>query len=374
MAKDAREALALLRTAQIDGNPYDIVLIDLVMPGMSGQELAAEILKDSQICKTSMILLTAYDAAGLGIQSIEQGFKAYLTKPIRKSQLFNCLIETLAGTTHIAKSALDSNIQPASVKGTNRQELILIAEDQLINQQVLRIYLEELGFSSHVVTNGGEAVSAVASQEYALVLMDCQMPEMDGFSATRAIRQSEAGTGARIPIIAVTAHAMKGDRENCLAAGMDDYISKPIEPGELKSLLEKWLPLAQAIAGDINIGRASMPIDLDLVRIRYGADRLSSLIELFKSESEMLLEKIRKSLDEHDIAGIVANVHGLKGIFASLYVEEMQANCTRIEDSVRAGNIEQVRHLFAILDSQYSDLKRYLETRTVSKSDGRKHG
>jgi CheY-like chemotaxis protein len=239
-AINAQEALKMLRQAYIDGDPYQIAILDLIMPDKSGIELAREIISDPAISQAKLILLTAYDTAGLGSQTIELGFKAYITKPVRQSQLLNCLLAVVCGREPaITKSAAAAR---GAGRKTAREELILIAEDHPINQQVAQMYLDELGFASHIVSTGKDAVNAVAKNEYSLVLMDCQMPEMDGFAATGAIRKAEALTGRKTPIIAMTANAMAGDRDRCITAGMDDYISKPVDPDALKKVLETWLP------------------------------------------------------------------------------------------------------------------------------------
>ena len=241
MAASAKEALRALRQAYVDGEPYNIALIDFVMPNTNGMDLSKEILSDPAISQTNLILLTAFDGPGLGIQAMDLGCKAYLTKPVRQSQMLECIVNVLSGGHAIGRSAADGKLVVRESTAM-RPELILIAEDYAINQQVAQLYLDELGFVSHVVANGATAVEAVATNKYALVLMDCQMPEMDGYAATAAIREAERAIGRHTPIVAMTAHAMGGDRERCLAAGMDDYISKPVEPEELRKVLGRWLP------------------------------------------------------------------------------------------------------------------------------------
>lgn len=245
VASCASEGLRMLRQAYVDGSPYKIALIDYVMPEKNGMDLASEILKDPAIQDTKLVLLTAFDAPGLGLQSINMGFNAYLTKPVRQSQLLNCLTQVISGAQTIARSAIDAPSERPH--GINRKELILVAEDYSINQQVAQLYLDELGFACHIVSDGKEAVQAIESNLYSLILMDCQMPVIDGFAATAAIRKSEELTERHIPIIAVTAHAMSGDRERCLEAGMDDYITKPIDPLALAKIIEKWLPPTESI-------------------------------------------------------------------------------------------------------------------------------
>ena len=243
VAGDAKAAMQILRQAYVDGNPFRIAIVDLVLPGESGIDLAASISKDLAVSSTKLILLSAFTVSGLGVQSIDLGFKACLTKPVRQSQLLNCLTEVACGG--YATAAVDTLLVKPTVvlakQGDAAKFLILIAEDNFINQQVAQIYLQEMGLASFVVSNGQQCVEAMARDRYAIVLMDCQMPEMDGFSATNAIRKAELLTGRHTPIIAMTANAMEGDRERCLASGMDDYISKPIDPDQLRNVIQKWV-------------------------------------------------------------------------------------------------------------------------------------
>jgi polar amino acid transport system substrate-binding protein len=243
-ASGAKEGLAMLRQALIDGDPFTVAIVDLIMPGLNGMGLAKQIFNDSTLRRTNLVLLTAFDSPGLGTQAIELGFKAYLTKPVRKAQMLDCLTSIICSC---AKKTRTSAVKQ-KLAGQNSgeklisSELILIAEDHPINQKVAEMYLQELGFACHVVSNGKEALEAVNNNKYALLLMDCQMPEMDGLIATGLIRQAEELRGTRIPIIAMTAQAGADERDRCIAAGMDDYMCKPVELDLLRSKIEKWLP------------------------------------------------------------------------------------------------------------------------------------
>lgn len=243
IASSAKEGLQMLRQAYIEGDPFKLAIIDLLMPEQNGIDMAKDIFKDPTLSSTKLVLLTAFDTPGLGTQAIEIGFKAFVTKPIRQSQMLDCLIEVVCGNRPIVTKA-DAEAKQTGrslPKNQSRAELILVAEDHAINQKVAQLYLDELGFACKIVKSGKEAVEAVAENHYALVLMDCQMPEMDGLEATEHIRLAEARTGTHLPIIALTAHAMDEDRTRCIAAGMDDYIAKPIDPDQLRNVIEKWL-------------------------------------------------------------------------------------------------------------------------------------
>jgi two-component system, sensor histidine kinase and response regulator len=223
-APGGAEALAALRSAE---EAFDVGLLDFQMPEMDGLELARQIKADPALAGVRLILLTSLGMRGQREQARAAGVDGYLVKPVRQSQLYDCLVTVMAAPAPWPpappRPAADSGRRPPRARGPR----VLLAEDNEVNQRLALRMLEKLGCRVDVVGNGREAVAAVRRGEYALFFMDCQMPEMDGFEATAAIRQGETGSG-RVPIIALTASAMQGDREACLAAGMDDYLSKPL--------------------------------------------------------------------------------------------------------------------------------------------------
>ncbi|HEY7491581.1 MAG TPA: response regulator [Candidatus Tectomicrobia bacterium] len=237
---DGYTALARLQAAHRNGTPYALAILDFHMPGMNGLELARAIKADPLLRSLRLVLLSSIGQRGDGAEARQVGIAAYLTKPIRQSQLYDCL------TTVMGMPA-----DPPAVPLVTRHSLVetqsqwrarvLVAEDNMVNQKVAVRMLEKLGCRVDVVANGCEAIAALTHITYDLVFMDCQMPEMDGFEATAAIRAREAQTGGHLPIIAMTANAMQGDQERCLAAGMDDYVPKPVKSEELATILHKWL-------------------------------------------------------------------------------------------------------------------------------------
>jgi two-component system sensor histidine kinase/response regulator len=236
-ASGGAEALAALRSAE---EAFALALLDFQMPEMDGLELARHIKADPALAGVRLIMLTSLGVRGQREQARAAGIDGYLVKPVRLSQLYDCLATVMAATEPLpsasARPAADSGRRPPPVAHGPR---VLLAEDNAVNQVVALRLLEKLGCCVDVVSNGREAVAAVARGEYALVFMDCQMPEMDGFEATAAIRQGETGS-RRVPIIALTASAMQGDREACLAAGMDDYLSKPLGLRDMERMLRRW--------------------------------------------------------------------------------------------------------------------------------------
>jgi signal transduction histidine kinase/CheY-like chemotaxis protein len=245
-AASGQLALEMLRTAAMRNAPYDLALLDMQMPGMDGLELARTIKADPALAALPLVMLTSITQLGHEELVHQAGIAAYLTKPVRQSHLFDCLTlvkglstPAVGSSSQITQPLID-RYRLAQVKA-QIQPRILVAEDNLISQKVAVRLLEKLGYRADVAANGQEVVEALRHTPYAAVLMDCQMPQMDGFEATVAIRQREGST-RHTPIIAMTASAMPGDREKVLAAGMDDYISKPVKPDDLAAMLRRWIP------------------------------------------------------------------------------------------------------------------------------------
>jgi signal transduction histidine kinase/DNA-binding response OmpR family regulator len=253
-ASDGYEALALLKGAAARGEPFDVAILDLQMLRMNGLELAQTIKSDPQLRVTPLVLLTSMGMRGQAEQAKQVGFAAYLTKPVHRADLYDCLTMIVDRPAHASPDVLDvgATSRPPDVLVTRHvikeaarvaRARILVAEDNIVNQKIAVRHLEKLGYRADVVANGLEAVDAVARIRYALVLMDCQMPELDGWEATAMIRKEEASRGSQhLPIIAITANAMPGDREKCRKAGMDDYLAKPVMLEEIRVVLARWIP------------------------------------------------------------------------------------------------------------------------------------
>ena len=263
-AEDGPQALARLREAAARGQACDFAIIDMQMPGMNGLELARAIKADPALASTRLVLLTSQGQRGDAAAAQAAGYVAYLTKPVRESLLYACLLAVVTPPAQVPARERASAGRPALVTRHSLAEAnaratarILVAEDNVINQKVAVRMLEKLGYRADLVANGLEALEALSRIPYAAVLMDCQMPEMDGFAATAAIRKREAhdeirGTSGasrdthdaaprRVPIIAMTANARQEDRDRCLAAGMDDYLSKPVQSTVLAAVLARWV-------------------------------------------------------------------------------------------------------------------------------------
>jgi signal transduction histidine kinase/DNA-binding response OmpR family regulator len=237
-AADGPSALSQLRAAAATGVRHDAVLLDMQMPGMDGLQLAVAIEADPSLGGAPLVMLSSGGQTGLAAAARAAGIATYLTKPVRPTRLREALARALGHLHDRPSPAPREPVLPADTPAPRRR--ILVAEDNRVNQKVATRLLEKAGHHVDVVANGREAVAALDGVAYDLVFMDCQMPDMDGFEATRAIRAEEAGTPRHIPIVALTANAMQGDRERCLAAGMDDYIAKPVTAQTLAAALERW--------------------------------------------------------------------------------------------------------------------------------------
>ena len=237
-AYNGASALDRLRAAALQNDPYRVALLDMMMPGMDGEELGSRVASDPVLSCTQLVMLTSIGLRGDLRRLDPEPFAAYLTKPVRQSQLYDCLRAVVGRVTRTEPRM--AVFTPAGPDTLSPRLRILVAEDNRVNQKVASRMLEHMGHRVDVVANGLEALAALRAMPYDLVLMDVQMPEMDGFEATRQIRNPATGMmNPRIPIIAMTAHAMKGDRERCLEAGMDGYVSKPVEPAALREAIEE---------------------------------------------------------------------------------------------------------------------------------------
>lgn len=262
-AEGGPEALEMMHRAADLGEPYDLAVIDMQMPGMDGLELARLVKGDPGLSSTPLVMLTSMGQHGDGDEATVAGISAYLTKPVRQSELHDCLAAVVGrGRREPELHDPASLITRYSLKEgkSTPEDPILLVEDNPVNQRVAVAMLEKLGYRVDVAANGREALDAISRFPYPAVLMDVQMPEMDGLEATREIRRREQETGARrLPIIAMTANAMEGDRETYLVAGMDDYIAKPVKAVELGGVLERWMAGEPDAPSSNTAGTASAP-------------------------------------------------------------------------------------------------------------------
>jgi two-component system, sensor histidine kinase and response regulator len=249
-AARGEEALKMLRDAASIGKPYALALLDFQMPDMDGLGLARAIKSDPMISATHSVMLTSHGQLLRPAELQKFGIDSCLIKPVKQSRLFDCMTDVISRAEAQTKPPknVDSSFaeNPLEIPLALAKMRILLADDNIINQKVALAQLRKLGYTAQAVANGLEVLNALEQVSYDAILMDCQMPELDGYEATQTIREREQALGGSCPwrvpihIIALTAHAMQGEREKCLAAGMDDYLSKPIRATELQAALERW--------------------------------------------------------------------------------------------------------------------------------------
>jgi CheY-like chemotaxis protein len=231
------DGLAVLRDAYAANEPMDLILLDAVMPEMDGFEFLEEIHREPEIDRPAILMLSSSDSRGSVARCRQLGAAAYLIKPIRPSELLVAMENALEGASTARPAARPAAHPPTPQPEPSRSLRILVTEDNPVNQLLAVRVLQKAGHTTAVADNGQEALRALEFETFDLILMDVQMPVMDGFQATVRIRQLEQGTGRHLPIVAMTAHAMKGDRERCFEAGMDGYVAKPLQTNELFAAL-----------------------------------------------------------------------------------------------------------------------------------------
>jgi CheY-like chemotaxis protein len=327
-ASSADEALALMRQAAATGRPYDAALLDHLMPVCDGADLGMIIVRDTSIKSTRLVLLTSSGQRGDGQMFADIGFAGYLLKPVTQRDLTECLVLVLANTAdswHLQSQPMITRHALRANRSRGRNH-ILLAEDNLVNQRVASRLLGKLGYRVETVTDGHAAVAAWQNGQFDLILMDCQMPHMDGYEATREIRKREEGK-TRIPIVALTANAMKGDEEKCLAAGMDDYLSKPVDRAKLDACLDRVLSSIHAAAvapafeqATLACDSANTPVDWALLLESLDGDEVfaRSLMDTFIETADREMTVIALALRTVDASALYSSAHVLKGASATL--------------------------------------------------------
>ena len=422
------QCLPLLHAAAASGHPFDLAILDRSMPELDGIQLGQLIRAETALSQTKLILLTSIGQRGEATAAHQAGFAGYLTKPLRKVQLHDGLATVMGYCVINEPNQPRPLVTRHTLKETQRlaREKILVADDHAINQQLIVLLLEKLGYGADVVSTGREAIDAVATGSYALVLMDCQMPEMDGFEATKKIREAEAenrkALGERsaeqeseildspdalpltphvshLPIVALTANAMPGDREKCLAAGMDDYLSKPIRPEELSLVLERLISVQQEVTQiqgfsiDSDLASPekggldqcmkedntsipentiynsevpnSQPIDRAILQEWQelgGTEFFTKMAKQFVTDATNCVRAIEDALDHHDDEALGEAVHGLKGICANVGATSLQHLALTIEQANRKGTPLDSSQTMQTLQTAMADIRAFLDS------------
>ncbi len=354
-----------------DGAVFDVAILDMQMPAMDGLTLAKEIRRiEAPISKIPLVMLTSLGRSEVKEAMVE--FSAFLVKPLKPSSLFDALVSIFTGKPTRTRARDTDKKQVIDTKLGQRLPLhILLAEDNATNQKLALRLLERMGYRADAVANGLEAVDALKRQTYDVVLMDVQMPEMDGLEATRHIRR-ELPDARQPRVIAMTANAMQGDREMCLAAGMNDYVSKPIRVEELVSALSKSRPLEvrqPTVDQPITASSPTEPADLDpaaldeLLSMLGGEfDYLVELIDSFLEDVPQLLAELEYSLENGDAAGVRRVAHSLKSNGADLGATDFFSLCKELEMMGKEGMIDDAGDLVAQIVTEYERVKEALTT------------
>ncbi len=351
-AVSAVEALDFVR----HGHAFDVAILDMSMPEMDGLDLALEIRKYRDAAALPLIMLTSMAHRPRDEQMAQVQFAAYLNKPIKSSALFDVLLQAM----HIAPLALHARAAPAKGKLADTLPLkILVAEDNAINQKVLKQMLSHLGYRADVAGNGVEALDALERQSYDVVLMDVQMPEMDGLEATRRLRARYGPQG--LPrVIAMTANAMPGDRENCLAAGMDAYVSKPVELADIRAVLIKVMTPAGAEVSDAAVIDQRRIEQLRELEDEANPTLVADIVALFLTDSPVHLDTLERALGSADSALLEAAAHRFLSGIDNLGAQRMHVHCVHLERLGKEARLAGAGAVLAALRREYDVALQHL--------------
>ena len=371
-ATDGFDAMRQLKRAQQQGNPFDIAVIDMKMPCMDGLELAAAVRADPLLADLRLVLVSSLHSPDELTRARELGIGAYLSKPVKRQELFRALAHTV-GEAPIETPGAGTDQRSALPIIRAR---VLLAEDNGVNQVVARNMLKALGCEPVIVRNGAEALHAVQHEVYDIVLMDCQMPVLDGYAATRAIREWEGGSAAprHLPVVALTANALVGDAEQCLAAGMDGHLAKPYTRQQLAGVLTRWLPpelverpaasegndVMQRGGPEARAGSLDQAV-LDNIRaIDDDGTVLSEVIQMFLDETPGYVGALRQALAGGDAAQLGRVAHSMKSASFNVGAHALGELCRRLERQGRTGDLAGAEDLVAAIEALLTNLQPML--------------
>jgi PAS domain S-box-containing protein len=345
------EALEALESARREGQSFPLILLDAMMPGMDGFETARAIQARPEGAGSAIMMLSSADRREDLEACRRLGISVYLVKPIKQSDLLEAIQKVLEGISPAPIKDGPAVIRPLGGEGSGAR--ILLAEDNSVNRKLARHILEKRGHRVGMAVNGAEAVERSAREPFDAILMDVQMPGMDGFEATRHIRAREKSTGVHIPIIAMTAHAMAGDRERCLAEGMDGYVSKPLTPESLLGTLESFLhihtPEQSRPRENLLVGRL-MDLKEVLARLENDRDLLMDLIDLFIAESPKMMKAVAAAIQKRDARGLERAAHTLKGSVSNFGSKDVYEAALVLEKMGREGDFQRAQDAYDRLE------------------------
>ena len=363
-AESGKQALEIIRRAEKEGKPFRLAILDAQMPEMDGFTLAKQIRNEFKSRSVTTVMLSSSARPGEAAEVREAGIAAYLTKPAEPSELLDAILDAVANTDQSPSipCPTHSTFAPQPASGLR----ILLAEDNAVNRQLAMRLLERRGHLVTAVSDGRQALEAVQREKFHLVLMDVQMPEMDGLEATRMIRKKEKSTGTHLPVIAVTAHVMKGDREKCLAAGADDYVSKPIQAEELNAAIERLRGSAEDAEGS-PVKTVTAPSDaaLDpealLEHVQGDRELLAEIIRLFRDETPALLRSLREAVERGDSSAISRASHTLKGSLGNFSSGPAYQTAKKMDELARTGDAAAAGEMLPALEMEVGRLQSALE-------------
>ena len=362
-APTAKEALGILARAGTAGGQFAAVISDLQMPDMDGFELVETIRASPPFGSIPVLILSSSAQPGERERSVAMGASAYLAKPVHPSELLDAILNVLSARASEPDPKEAVNAPPNDRRHTMK---VLLAEDNAVNRTLAKRLLEKHGHTVVVVENGRQALKALEREKVDLVLMDVQMPEMDGLEATAAIRAREKNTGGHLPIIALTAHAMKGDREKCLAAGVDDYLTKPIRTLDLFKAIERlgdsnFTPAAAPIPIAKQPEAAAFDFDAALDHVEGDRELLDEVVRIFSDECPRKMEEIRNSIRAADPLLLERAAHSLKGAASNLCAAGVMHFAEDLEQSARAKDVSRAGTQFQSLEAAVKKLLNELE-------------
>jgi two-component system, sensor histidine kinase and response regulator len=357
-------ALAALETAKQKNEPFRVILIDCHMPGMDGFELAEKIQihvkQNVDLGEVTVLMLTSGGQPGEASRCRLVGISAYLLKPVLKDDLLAAILAALS-QRRTEKDDAPALVTRHTLRESTRKLRILVAEDNPVNQAVILRVLQKMGHTAVLAENGKDAVAFALTEKFDLVFMDVQMPEMDGMAATAAIRESEKNSAsAHLPIFAMTAHAMKGDRERCLESGMDGYITKPVRFSDIEQTLSNLMH-APVAPPKPTAPTASWDKTAALDRIGGDEELLQELCQIFLEESPKLLQKLQHAVAEGDSDGVTRAAHSLKGESSYLGAGGTSQAARQLEEMGRSKDLSRAGETFAVLEREVAGLQRHLE-------------
>ena len=356
----AKQALAALRAAVAEGDPYKVAVLDMCMPEMDGEELAQAIKADPALVATGLVMMTSVGARGDAARMEKAGFAAYLVKPVRQSHFYDCLAAVVGPDGKEGGGAVGDGDVPTGriitrhtlAEQARKRARILLAEDNPVNQKVALKALEKLGFKADTANDGAQALQATREKRYDLILMDVQMPVMDGMEATRQIRDASSGSlNPAVAIVALTAHAMAGDKERCLNMGMDDYLAKPVKAAELQEVIARWLstgssgqesepaPEAMSLPDEPTSPVFDEKILLEL--LEGDREAAAEIANEYLGDVGGQVSSLVEAIESGDTESIRARAHQLKGASASVGAEAMRYCAADIEKKAAGGQLAE---------------------------------